>query len=191
MLKYLISEKTAILFIIIGMLILLVTVVIFMHPYYSLNMTRPADTQLISHYGDIVGGLTGSLWALAGVILFYLALESQKESYRLNQLSVNKQVEALELQIKEFKIQGKIFTRTAKAQENTVKSMKEQYHLNEYIAVLDIYSTLTQVNSDLARISESHKVREKFKKRSMKYITMLEIELEKSSQIKINNHEEE
>ena len=115
------SENLAITLLIFGIVLILMFLIAFVLSADYLSFGAKVDTVLISQFGDIVGGVIGSLWALAGVILFYLALESQKESYRLSRQSLNKQVEALNAQIEETKEQGKIFTRSAVAQEETQK----------------------------------------------------------------------
>ena len=59
----------------------------------------------VGQLGDFIGGVAGSIWALAGVILFYLAFQSQKAALDDQKLAtqatiqaVNKQNEALLLQ---------------------------------------------------------------------------------------------
>ena len=50
-------------------------------------------------YGEFIGGFGGSLWALAGVLLFYKALTEQREDFVNNKKALDAQVKALELQI--------------------------------------------------------------------------------------------
>jgi len=169
-------ENMAISFVIVGVLIMISFIFIFFHTT-GFDSSLKADTEIISRYGDIVGGVTGSIWALAGVILFYLALESQKESYALNQLSLNKQVDALNVQIQEFKTQGRAFERTANAQEATSERILDQIILSKKIAELESISTLADVNSNLARIETDPEIVTEYKMRAKDYIDELEIKL--------------
>lgn len=66
---------------------------------------------IIGQLGDFVGGVSGSLWALAGVALFYLALQEQRKELALQreEFTVNrvltvvyKQIERLDLILKGF-----------------------------------------------------------------------------------------
>lgn len=172
--KILLSERTALTLLVSGFTLMIVFLFVFMlasNEGFSLH-SRP-DTNLISKYGDIIGGVTGSLWALAGVVLFYLALESQKESYELNRKSFDKQIEALENQIEEFKAHGAILKRTAVAQENTQQLINEQIQLEKIHAKLDLYSSLASVHSELARLEDSINIRTRYKEKSSEYITRL------------------
>jgi hypothetical protein len=66
----------------------------------------------VGKLGDYIGGIAGSIWALAGVILFYVALLAQKDALRdqqkatqTNADSLNKQIEALNFQKEELVLQ--------------------------------------------------------------------------------------
>jgi hypothetical protein len=63
------------------------------------------DKQLFNEVGDFVGGIAGSLWALAGLFFIYLAFLGQKieikyqqEELRLNREELSKSKEALQAQ---------------------------------------------------------------------------------------------
>ncbi len=171
--KVFLSENLAITLLILGIFLIIIFLFVFIYSanYWSLN--TKADTGLISEFGDIIGGVIGSLWALAGVILFYLALESQKESYQLSRESLNKQVEALNAQIEESKEQGKIFTRSAIAQEKTQKLINQQLKLSKTLSELDLLKSLAQIHSELARIEVPGDIQNRYKEESAKYIQKL------------------
>ena len=59
----------------------------------------------IGQFGDFVGGIIGSLWALAGVVLFYVAIRDQRSDIDTNRKVLKTQVEALNKQIEEFGLQ--------------------------------------------------------------------------------------
>jgi hypothetical protein len=80
--KNMLTEKFAKILIAIGLLVLPVSILLFLlHQQYSLN--SPIDTEIFSHFGDFNSGISGSLWTLASVILFYIALRYTKETYTL------------------------------------------------------------------------------------------------------------
>lgn len=175
----LLSESTAILLLISGVILIIIFLIIFIYSAKNWSLESKADTILLSHFGDIVGGTIGSLWALAGVILFYLALESQKESYQLSRKALNKQIEALNAQIKESKEHAKILTRSAVAQENTQKLINQELLLSKTISELDLIKSLAQIHSDLARIEQPGDIRDRYKEVSAKYIRTLTKKIEK------------
>jgi len=174
--KILLSELMAIVLLVVGFAIMIIFIAVFIYSSqenFSIN-TKP-DTNLISQFGDIIGGLTGSLWALAGVVLFYLALESQKVSYELNRKSFDKQIETLNMQIVEFKAHGDILKRTAIAQEKTQKLINEEISLEKIKAKLDLYSSLANIHSDLARLEDTKTIKARYKEEAAKYMAKLKL----------------
>lgn len=106
-------------------------------------------------WGNLVilwGGLIGSIWALAGVILFYVALKEQRDDSKTNREVLKTQIKALEQQIAEFALQRQeleltrqVFTEqrdTLKIQqfESTFFSMVNLHH--RIIDGIDIDTTL-------------------------------------------------
>lgn len=78
----------------------------------DINLTgKSADIIDLSEY---IGGLVGSLWSLAGVLLFYASLSSQKEDLERQKELLVKQIDEVVAQTKEFRIQNEM----AKEQKN-------------------------------------------------------------------------
>lgn len=98
------------------------------------------NSDKIGHFGDFVGGVVGSLWALAGVILFYIALQDQRKDYATNQANlviqnnnlrfqaenIALQTRMLESQIEEFKLQKEELEATRKVFEGQLLSQHAQ-----------------------------------------------------------------
>lgn len=81
--KDILTEKFAKSLIIIGFVSLIVFLVFFLVDE-KLSFGK-IDSAKFGQYGDIVGGFIGALWALSGVILFYLALIEERKSRKLNE----------------------------------------------------------------------------------------------------------
>lgn len=94
----------------------------------------------VGQFGDFVGGVVGSLWALAGVILFYIALHDQRMDYATNQKNlviqnqnlkfqadnIALQTKMLESQIAEFKLQKEELEATRRVFEEQSKTQHLQ-----------------------------------------------------------------
>lgn len=75
------------------------------------KLWTPIKSDTVGQLGDFIGGVVGSIWALAGVALFYSALKLQRDEFS-NQLSVNKETKDL--------IEKQTNTLTKQQVENTI-----------------------------------------------------------------------
>ena len=98
--KKLLSEKTSLILIFFGASLIIRGLILFVWKEFSLSFGDPISKEKFAQFGDFVGGIVGSIWALAGVILFYVALNEQRKDLKINQ-------KVLEQQIKEYKLQRK------------------------------------------------------------------------------------
>lgn len=98
--KKLLSKRASVFLIVIGISLIFFGLILFLWKENQLSPSKPISKEEFAQYGDFVGGIVGSIWALAGVILFYVALNEQRKDLRINQ-------KALKQQIKEFKLQRK------------------------------------------------------------------------------------
>ena len=72
-----------------GVLVLLLGFFLFnLNGYASAN--QAAFNQELGHYGEFIGGIVGSLWALAGVLLFFATLTYQKREFELQRIELHK-----------------------------------------------------------------------------------------------------
>ena len=98
------------------------------------------DLILTGHQADIVdlseyiGSLVGSLWSLAGVLLFYASLSSQKEDLENQKELLVKQIDEVVAQTKEFRIQNEM----AKEQKNEETFFQLLRFHNEIISSITI-----------------------------------------------------
>lgn len=126
------KENTGKFFMWIGILIFIISIASFL-----LSDSRVFDSEY-GQLGDFIGGLVGSLWAFAGVVLFYVALTEQREDININR-------DTLELQIKEFKQQTEELKETRKAYIDQSNTLKQQRFENTFFQLLANHNSI--VNS--------------------------------------------
>ncbi len=98
--SFFLSEKTALTFIFIGISILVI--ILFIYIYASkFNTSSQIDHESVNSFGTILGGLIGSLWTLASIILFYNALKFQKIANKNEMEVLNTQVIIIKQQMEE------------------------------------------------------------------------------------------
>ena len=98
------NEKTSLVLVGIGLFFVGLALLLFFWKE-DLSISQSIDAGKVGQFGDFIGGLVGSLWALAGVILFYVALTEQRKDFATNREVFQNQVEALNQQIREFELQ--------------------------------------------------------------------------------------
>lgn len=92
-----------------GVIVVIIAVIIFIgvHTFWLKNFLDLRNS--LAQLGDFVGGVVGGLWALAGVILFYVALNEQRKAFLDQQKATNASVEAMKIQVKALELQTKEF----------------------------------------------------------------------------------
>jgi len=79
-----------------GYVLIIVGAVILVWGTIKFNLTEelyssPADREgVFGQYGEFIGGIVGSLWALAGVFLFFATLTYQKREFELQRFELHK-----------------------------------------------------------------------------------------------------
>ncbi|MEZ4723337.1 MAG: putative phage abortive infection protein [Candidatus Kapaibacterium sp.] len=130
-----ISEKVAVLFMIIGVLIILLSLgVSFVNnqQYFTVELS-------LGEFGEFIGGFVGSLWSLAGILLFYSALVYQREELTEQKDILVKQTDAMISQSKELE-----------RQNDTLQKQKQEetfFHLLRFH--IDLVETLTFESNDI------------------------------------------
>lgn len=130
-----ISEKVAVLFMIIGVLIILLSLgVSFVNnqQYFTVELS-------LGEFGEFIGGFVGSLWSLAGILLFYSTLVYQREELTEQKDILVKQTDAMISQSKELE-----------RQNDTLQKQKQEetfFHLLRFH--IDLVETLTFESNDI------------------------------------------
>lgn len=120
----------------------------------------------VGQLGDFVGGIAGSIWALAGVILFYLAFQSQKAALDNQRLATQASIDALKLQTQEIALQREELTKSTEAQN------KSQIALNHQLKSMQLTSQIDILNQYLLLIkNKGQKEHEKASSEIIHYLT--------------------
>lgn len=100
------------------------------------------NAEKVAQFGDFIGGIVGSLWSLAGVILFYVALTEQRKDIEINRETLKAQVTALNQQIEEFELQREELTETRKVFQEQSETLKIQRFENTFFQLLSLHHEL-------------------------------------------------
>ena len=92
------------------------------------------DHTLLGMAGEFIGGTVGSIWALAGVILFFLALIYQKKELELQRIELHENRKIMDSQSKTIAIQQF---------ENTFFQLLN-FHINAAVQIRNTYLTISR-----------------------------------------------
>lgn len=124
-----------------GLFLFIVGIVIFLYRE-SIGFSTKVDATKVAQFGDFIGGVVGSLWSLAGVILFYVALTEQRKDIEINRDTLKAQVSALNQQIEEFELQRAELSETRKVFQEQSETLKIQRFENTFFQLLSLHHEL-------------------------------------------------
>jgi hypothetical protein len=122
------SEASGKLLSILGIIFIVLSFVTFLI-FGNWEFSNSLNEEKVGQFGDFIGGVVGSLFSLAGVILFYVALKEQRRDININQENLRLQTEALNQQVNEFKEQKIELEETRKIYEEQTGLIREQTNL--------------------------------------------------------------
>ncbi|MFX4231357.1 putative phage abortive infection protein [Aliarcobacter butzleri] len=108
----------------------------------SFTLNEKISHDKFGTFGDFFGGIVGSIWSLCGIVLFYLALKSQRKDFKNNRKAVKKQIESLSVQIEEFKLQKDELKETREVFIEQSKTLKQQRFESTFFSLLDLYNKI-------------------------------------------------
>tara|TARA_R110002050_G_scaffold201841_1_gene336963 strand:- start:13901 stop:14803 length:903 start_codon:yes stop_codon:yes gene_type:complete len=117
-----------------GIIVIAISLVLLL-PFRSYFSASPVDNELIGQFGDFIGGIAGSLWALAGVIMFYVALHEQRKDFETNR-------EILSAQLDEFKLQQVELAETRKVFKEQSETLRIQRFENSFFSMINTLNEL-------------------------------------------------
>ena len=138
------TEKTSKVLMIVGIVLFFLGLFFFLWQHIGINTSEKIDASKFGQFGDFVGGLIGSLWAFAGVILFYVALTEQRDDIRTNREVLKTQVNALEQQIKEFELQREELELTREVFIDQSKTLKLQQFESTFFNSMNLLNNIIQ-----------------------------------------------
>lgn len=133
------SEKFSKILIYSGIILIFICLIIFSYNEVFFDFTKTVKADKFGQLGDIIGGFIGSLWALAGVILFYSALRDQRIDIVNNQKALNAQIDALKIQAQEFQLQRKELVETRSVFKEQSKTLKLQQFEYTFFNMLNLH----------------------------------------------------
>lgn len=163
------SENTGKLFAICGIIFIVLAAIIFIL-LGNWSFSKTLNEEKIGQFGDFIGGIIGSLFSLAGVILFYVALKEQRKDININQENLKLQNIALNQQVEEFREQKAELIETRKVYEEQTILIREQTNLYK------------QQNKELKEQTNTAKLQQ-FDSSFFSYLNMF-IELKKTIDLK-------
>lgn len=92
------TERVSIRLILLGMLMFIPAFIFFLWQDYTFDTSQGVNSDKFGQFGDFIGGVIGSIWALASVILFYVTLKDQREERIFTKENFEEQSKILRLQ---------------------------------------------------------------------------------------------
>lgn len=176
------SERTGKILAISGLVSILIGVIVYL-AFGSWGFTTTLDEAKIGQFGDFIGGVVGSILALAGIVLYYVALKEQRKEIGVSQNALNCQVEALNHQVEEFREQKKEMQETRKIYDEQTKEFKRQTEISKqlqfdssFYSLLDVFINLRkELNSNVEEKKYFNKIYGELKSLDINGISALEI----------------
>lgn len=153
--KKLLTEKFSIRVLIIGILIIFLGIFIFSWNNWNFSKSSEIELERLTQFSDFIGGLVGPIFALVGVILFYIALTEQKKDFATNRDALQAQTKALEQQIVEFELQRQELSETRQIFKIQTETFRKQQFESTFFNLLNLHHQI--VNSiDVSRREQKY-----------------------------------
>jgi hypothetical protein len=148
--KKLLTEKFSIRILITGIIIIFLGLFIFSWNNWNFSKFGEIELERLSQFSDFIGGLVGPIFALVGVILFYIALTEQRKDFATNREALQSQTKALEQQIVEFELQRQELSETRQVFKIQTETFRKQQFESTFFNLLNLHHQI--VNSiDVSR----------------------------------------
>ena len=127
-------------------------------PFRDYWLAKPIDNALVGQFGDFIGGIAGSFWALAGVIMFYVALHEQRNDFANNREDSKTNRQLLEAQLKEFQLQQEelVETREVFREQSQTQQIQrfETSFFNMLVAFTEMVKSFSSEKTTLSKNGE-------------------------------------
>lgn len=108
--RFLFSQHMSFWIVLGGAVLILLGIGVFLWKETLFSFGNTIKTEKVGQLGDFIGGIVGSIWALAGVILFYVALTLQRKEFQLQRQELRETRGVFEQQAKLLQSQQKEHT---------------------------------------------------------------------------------
>ena len=107
-----------------------------------IDFSEKIDSGKFGTFGDFFGGVIGSFWSLCGVFLFYTALVEQRKDFNTNKEALLKQIDALEIQSYEFKLQRQEMEMSRDVFREQSKTLIMQRFDATFFSLIELYQNI-------------------------------------------------
>ncbi|WP_299768069.1 hypothetical protein [uncultured Dokdonia sp.] len=97
-----------------GITLIILALISFQFGEKLFDFSNQIKSDKVGQLGDFIGGVIGSIWALAGVILFYAALNKQSEALEDQKAATTAAIKSLNIQSTELQLQREELSATRK-----------------------------------------------------------------------------
>lgn len=104
-------------------------------------------------FGDIIGGVVGSIWALAGVMLFYAAFKKQIEALKDQKDATQAAVDSIKLQSQDLELQRVELQQTREVLKQQQQTIQIQQFENSFYNQINLLNSIIQ-NIDIQELKE-------------------------------------
>lgn len=140
-----------------GLIFMILSLVIFVL-FGSWNFSTTLNEEILGQYGDLIGGVIGSIFSLTSVILFYVSLKEQRKEIGKNQEGFELQIKVLNDQVKEFRAQKEEMQETRIVHNEQTKEFRRQTDISKLQQFDSSFYSLINVFIDLKKeLNEKHK----------------------------------
>jgi hypothetical protein len=149
-------EKSSTVAIAIGALFFVAGAIIFLN--------QDSNLEQYGAFGEFFGGIIGSFWSLAGVLLFYAALKTQSKEFIVQRQQLEMQRKELKLQRNELKLQR---YETELQRKEFERQTEQLIHQNATLAVQKFENTffhLLGLHNDIVNSNEARELGKKWAK---------------------------
>lgn len=138
--KIIYSENKATYLVLTGVAIVIISGCIFLFKgSWIYDVNSEIEESKIGAFGDFIAGIVGTIFSLAGIILFYVALNEQRKDIKTNEEALKNQIQIFNQQISEFEFQRKELAETRKVYEEQTKTLKSQRFEETFYSYMNVF----------------------------------------------------
>ena len=152
--KKILTEKFSIIILIFGIFVLFTGIIIFGYNDWNFSTKHEIELERFTAFSDFIGGFVGPIWALVGVILFYVALTEQRKDFQTNREALKAQTAALEQQIVEFELQRVELSETREVFKIQTETFKKQQFDSIFFNLVNLHHMITNAINLTRRVDK-------------------------------------